>query len=123
MEVDKPCLVKQLQVPVLAVGCCVYFQRCQYKYCLCETMHTLLHCYWLITIHFSSKYINCLGCVLFDAVYNSLLETPRTRMPLMVHLCDKTDFLFAKGRGPQSYFRYAILNTAMNILCKYEKKK
>ena len=27
------------------------------------------------------------------------------------HPCYKTDFLFAEVQGPQSYFRYTILNT------------
>ena len=27
------------------------------------------------------------------------------------HLCYKTDFLFAKSRGPQNYFKYTILNS------------
>ena len=28
-----------------------------------------------------------------------------------IHLCYKTDFLFAKSQGPQSYFTYTLLNT------------
>ena len=39
------------------------------------------------------------------------------------HLCYKTDFLFAKSRGPQSYFRYTILNRQWKFCANMWKKK
>ena len=41
----------------------------------------------------------------------------------ILHVCYKTDFSFAKGWGPQSYFRYTILNTPWTLQVWGEKKK
>ena len=39
-----------------------------------------------------------------------------------IHFCYKTDFLFAKSWGPQSYFRYTILNTKWTLCASMRKK-
>ena len=38
------------------------------------------------------------------------------------HLCYETDFLFAKSRGPQSYFRCTILNTQWTFCASMREK-
>ena len=38
------------------------------------------------------------------------------------HHCHKTDFLFAKSQGPQSYFRYTLLNTQWTFCASMSQK-
>ena len=55
--------------------------------------------------------------------YITAEEVEHFRCSKAVHLCYKTDFLFAKSQGSQSYFRYTILNTQWTFCASMGKIK
>ena len=139
LVVPPPLFPKVMWKSSIQAWCCV--DTCQLTFCSCWHLPFAgMHCrstvdLWKIFITAPSKIsidvtANQIGIAKTQSVFDILIrnlfiilcEDTIIMTGYLIHLCYKTDFLFAKSQDSQSYFRYTFLNTQWTF-CESMRKK